>query len=255
MKDIGKVSGMRLTESDRFSFQCSPELACFKRCCQNLNLYLYPYDALRLQHCLGISADAFLEAYVDLVLRPGNYFPDVLLRMSNDDLQTCIFSEAAGCRVYKDRPHTCRTFPVEYGLRYRGNGQPPELWGFFRPPEFCLGPNATIDWTLRTWVTDQEAVVYQEMSQKWSEVKSLFQNNPWGGEGVQGNRAKMAFMASYNMDAFRKFVFESSFLNRFRVDAGILEEIQADDVRLMLFGFDWIKLSVWGIHVPDIRPR
>ena len=93
------------------------------------------------------------------------------------------------------------------------------------------------------------------MSKKWSEVKQLFQKDPWGHEGPQGSRAKMAFMASYNMDAFRLFVFESSMLKRYKVKADLLKKIQKDDVELMLFGFDWIKLFVWGVQTKRIRPR
>ena len=76
-----------------------------------------------------------------------------------------------------------------------------------------------------------------------------------GREGPQGNRAKMAFMASYNMDAFRAFVFESSLLKRYKVKAELLKKIRRSDLDLMLFGFDWIKLFVWGIQTPKIRLR
>ena len=65
----------------------------------------------------------------------------------------------------------------------------------------------------------------------------------------------MAFMASYNMDAFRGFVFESSLLKRYKIKTDLLKKIQRDDVALMLFGFDWIKLFVWGVPSKKIRLR
>jgi Fe-S-cluster containining protein len=254
-EDVEHISGKRLRGANRFAFQCRPEYACFNQCCRNLNLFLYPYDVLQLRNGLGISADVFLEKYVDVVMRKGNFFPDVLLKMSDDENQTCIFSEPSGCRMYTDRPYTCRTFPVEYGLQYPGESRKPELIGFFRPPEFCLGQHADQDWTLQTWSADQGAQKHQQMSRKWSEVKQLFQKDPWGREGPQGSRAKMAFMASYNMDAFRVFVFESSLLKRYKVKTELLKKIQIDDVDLMLFGFDWIKLFVWGVPTKKIRLR
>jgi hypothetical protein len=52
---------------------------------------------------------------------------------------------------------------------------------------------------------------------------------------------QMFFMASYNIDTFRKFVFESSFLKRYPVDAQILEKIRSDDVDLLGFGLKWLK--------------
>ena len=255
IEDIDQVPGKRLRGTDSFSFQCRPELSCFNRCCRNLNLFLYPYDVLLLKNGMGISADTFLEEYVDVVMRKGNYFPDVLLRMSDNENRACIFSQASGCRVYMDRPYTCRTFPVEYGLQYHGQSRKPEVIGFFRPPEFCQGQQEAHDWTLQTWSDDQGATKHQQMSRKWSEVKQLFQKDPWGNEGPQGSRAKMAFMASYNMDAFRSFVFESSLLKRYKVKTDLLKKIQRDEVELMLFGFDWIKLFVWGVQTKRIRPR
>ena len=255
LENMPDVSGRRLGRMDQFLFQCRPELACFNQCCRNLNLFLYPYDVIRLKRILDISSEAFLDRYVDIVMRAGNYFPDVLLKMSETSDRACIFSEKKGCRVYTERPYTCRTFPVEYGLQYKGNGRNPELVGFLRPPDFCLGPQADEQWTLQSWAHDQEADTHQKMAQQWSEVKRLFQKDPWGTEGPQGERAKMAFMASYNMDAFRAFVYGSSLLKRFKVKTALIKRLRTDDVALMRFGFDWIRLTVWGLSSKQIRRR
>jgi hypothetical protein len=50
-------------------------------------------------------------------------------------------------------------------------------------------------------------------------------------------------------------VFGSSFLKRFKVKAQLLARIQKDDVQLMLLGFDWIRLFLWGIRSPQLKPR
>jgi len=255
MEDIGQVEGQLLKQADRFSFCCQPGLSCFNQCCRNLNLFLYPFDVIQLKHELGLSSDLFLDAYVDVVMRADNFFPDVLLKMTNKGMRPCVFSTASGCRVYQKRPYTCRTFPVEYGMQYDASGGKSELVGFFRPPGFCQGPQAQETWTLTSWSADQGADIYQRMAEDWSAVKGLFKNDPWGREGPQGNRAKMAFMASYNMDAFRAFVFGSSLLKRFKVKTALLKKIEKDDVALMRFGFDWIKLTVWGIKTRKIRRR
>ena len=68
-------------------------------------------------------------------------------------------------------------------------------------------------------------------------------------------RAKMAFMATYNIDPFREFVFQSSFLKRYKVKAAVLKKIKTNDEKLLKFGFDWVKLFVWGIKTKKIRPR
>lgn len=252
-KDIDRLPGIPLTPASVFHFRCHRDLACFNRCCRNLNLFLYPYDVLRLSNCLAVDSDQFLDTYTDVVLREGNAFPDVLLRMADNASQTCPFLEEEGCRVYADRPDTCRTFPVEHGLLYRERADRPERVSFFRPPDFCQGRHEDQPWTVSRWVDDQEAAVFNQMTARWAEIKALFRKDPWGPEGIGGAKGKMAFMAAYNIDRFRDFVFQSSFLKRYRVKPARVKRLRASDRELLLFGFAWIRYFVWGIPSPWIR--
>jgi len=245
----------RLQEGERFSFHCHDGLACFTRCCRNLNLFLYPYDVLRLKNRLNISSEQFLDTYVDVVMRESNFFPDALLRMAKNEERTCPFLNESGCMVYPARPDTCRTFPLEQGILFEGpTGKATDVY-FFRPPNFCLGPYESEEWTSESWAEDQEAVFYHEMTAKWSEVKALFQNDPWGREGPYGAKGKMAFMATYNLDRFREFIFQSTFMKRYKVKPEVLKKVKIDDTALMKFGFAWVKFFVWGIKNPHFRPR
>jgi Fe-S-cluster containining protein len=210
---------------------------------------------LRLKNRIGISSDTFLDTYADMVMREGNYFPDLLLRMADDDEKTCPFLTDSGCEVYPDRPDTCRTFPLEQGILFDGpTGKAREVYAF-KPPDFCMGRHESKTWTTETWAEDQEASTYHEMTARWSEVKALFQADPWGIEGPTGTKAKMSLMATYNIDRFRKFVFQSSFLKRYKVKKEILRKLRADETALLKFGFVWIKFFLWGIKSPYIRLR
>jgi len=255
IKNIQKLPGRRIEAGDTFSFRCYPGIECFNRCCRNLNLFLYPYDVLRLKHALGISSDEFLDHYVDVVLRSGNFFPDVLLRMSENREKTCPFLVDAGCAIYADRPDTCRTFPIEQGVLYDAARKKDAALHFFRPPDFCQGQHEDQEWTLTTWSRDQDAVLYHRMTIRWAELKRLFQTDPWEAEGPAGARAKMAFMATYNIDRFREFVMNSSFLKRYKVKSVILKKIKANDEELLKFGFDWIKFYLWGIKSTSFKER
>ncbi|MBW2155302.1 MAG: YkgJ family cysteine cluster protein [Deltaproteobacteria bacterium] len=246
--DLDKIPGRRLETQDSFYFHCYPGIACFNRCCRNLNLFLYPYDVIRLKRRLDMDSDQFLEKYVDIVLRPSSFFPDVLLRMSQKEEKTCPFLNASGCSVYPDRPDTCRTFPVEQGVFYDAERNRTEFIHFFRPPDFCMGQHEKKAWTPQTWAKDQDAVLYNKMTARWAELKRLFQRDPWGSQGTEGPKAKMAFMATYNIDPFSDFLFKSSFLKRYKLKSKILKQIRSDDVELMKFGFEWVKFYVWGIQ-------
>lgn len=247
MDNIDELPGRRLEDDDVFLFRCHPGVRCFNQCCRNLNLFLYPYDVLRLRRSLGISSDEFINEYVDIVLKPDAFFPEVLLRMAEDEEKTCPFVSEAGCAVYSDRPDTCRSFPMEIGQLYDEKTKKHRTMRFFRPPDFCMGPYEKQEWTPLSWEKDQEASEHRAMTTLWSETKGLFQSDPWGAEGPKGPRARMAFMAAYNIDKFREFVFGSSFLKRHKVKAPILKRIKAgNDVELMKIGFAWIKLFIWG---------
>ena len=253
--EIDKLPGIRIKAGDTFRFRCHPGVACFNRCCRNLNLFLYPYDVIRLKQSLEISSDEFLDKYVDIVLRPSNYFPEVLLRMSNDSEKTCPFLNDSGCVVYQDRPDTCRTFPIEQGLFYDADRKKDIPIHFFRPPDFCRGQDENEEWTIAAWTQDQDAELYHKMTIRWAELKRRFQIDPWGFEGPEGPKAKMAFMATYNIDRFREFLFQSSFLKRYKVKATILKKLKTDDVQLLKFGFEWTRVFIWGEKSKLIRPR
>lgn len=245
--NLDALPGRRLEPDDTFSFQCHPNISCFNRCCRNLNLFLYPYDVIRLKNRLNLTSDRFLDEHVDIVSRKSNFFPEVLLRMAEDEERTCPFLSDAGCTVYPDRPDTCRTFPLEQGVFYDAECNTSNVIHFFRPPDFCMGQHEKKLWTPQSWAQDQEAVVYNKMTARWSELKRLFQSDPWGSQGPEGPKAKMAFMATYNMDQFREFLFKSSFLKRYKVKSKVLKQVRSDDVELMAFGFEWVKFYVWGI--------
>ena len=252
---INNLHGKQLEPNDKFNFRCHSALACFNQCCRNLNLFLYPYDVLRLKQSLEMSSDEFLERHVDAVLCPGNFFPEVLLRMSENQEKTCPFLTDSGCSVYADRPDTCRSFPIEQGVQYDAARKKDTPIYFYRPPDFCLGQHEEQRWNIAGWVTDQEAQLYHRMTIHWAQLKRLFQNDPWGAGGPEASRAKMTFMATYNLDRFREFVFNSSFLKRYKVKTAVLKNIQSDEAELLKFGMDWVQLFLWNIKTKKIRPR
>ena len=222
--NLDKLSGKNIKADDIFAFRCHSRLACFNRCCRNLNLFLYPYDVIRLKNRLKLSSDRFLDKYVDIVLRSYSFFPEVLLQMSDDKDKTCPFLTESGCSVYSDRPDACRTFPVEQGVFFDVKENKTSKLHFFRPQDFCLGRHESKTRTIRQWIEDQNAGLYNKMTILWSELKLSFQTDPWGNQGPDGPKGKMAFMATYNIDRFRDFVFKSSFLKRYKVESNLLKK-------------------------------
>jgi hypothetical protein len=51
----------------------------------------------------------------------------------------------------------------------------------------------------------------------------------------------MFFLVSYNIDKFREFVFKSSFLQKYEIEATLLAKIKEDEIALLQFGLKWLK--------------
>ena len=255
IENPGEVPGRLLSAGERFTFACHPGVSCFNTCCRNLNLYLYPYDIIRLKKSLKISTDEIIERHTDLVLRENTIFPSVLLRMADNAEKTCPFLSDSGCRVYPDRPQTCRAFPVEQGLYFRERGRP-EMLHYFRPPDFCMGRHESATWTASSWEADQNAVYYNQMTLEWADIQRFFHMaDPFEGAGPYCEKGKMAFMAAYNMDGFRDFVLNSTFLKRYMIKPKLRLKIKTDDMALLKLGFSWIRLFVLGINTGDIAVK
>ena len=59
----------RLGPDDRFEFGCHPGVSCFNRCCGDVNIFLSPYDVLRMKKRLGMTSSDFLEKHALMPLQ------------------------------------------------------------------------------------------------------------------------------------------------------------------------------------------
>ncbi|NOY70684.1 MAG: YkgJ family cysteine cluster protein [Deltaproteobacteria bacterium] len=244
-----------LKPGERFSFRCHPGISCFNLCCRNLNLYLYPYDIIRLKQNLGITSAEFIDKYTDVVLRSGHAFPDVMLKMAQNNEKTCSFLTGGGCAVYPDRPQTCRTFPLEYGLFFDAEKNRSEQVVFFRPPDFCQGRHESATWTTASWEADQNAAYYNRMTGQWAELLRLFSTGAASGFDPGSEQGRMSFMAAYNMDEFREFILNSSFLKRYLVKSSLRVRLGSDDAALLTLAMAWIRLFIFNISSGEISAR
>ena len=87
---------------------------------------------------------------------------------------------------------------------------------------------------------------YHEINAKWARIDALLRQNPFGEKPLENPALKMAFMASYNMDTFRRFVFDSSFLSRYDVSSRRRDAVRESDTDLLRLGFDWILRFIGG---------
>lgn len=237
-----KINGNRiLLEKDTFRFECHPGVACFTRCCRNADMYLYPYDIIRMKDHLGISSDQFLKQHTISAFRDNKYFPSLMLTMSDDEEKSCPFLSDKGCTIYEDRPFSCRAYPLERAVARLNDGYGRVAQYFVANHSYCLGHKEPREWTVKEWTEDQQLQTYDEMNDLWVDIDTIFRRNPWGDKGINSPALKMAFLACFNVDKLKEFILDSSFLSRFDVPEERKEKTMESDVELMKFGFDWVK--------------
>lgn len=110
--------------------------------------------------------------------------------------------------------------------------------------EGCLGFAEDRKWTIREWIQNQGISEYDEMGHLYKEVTlhDFFQS----GRQLTPEKMEMFFTACYNLDKFRKLLFESSFFDRFRVEDDLKAKMKTDDEELLRFGFRWLHFSLFG---------
>jgi len=242
MLSMKHVEPVRLSLDTKFKFRCHKDIGCFTKCCSNINIMLTPYDIVRLKNRLGISSGEFLANHTYVEIDEKTSHPFVFLKMSEDAERKCPFVTSEGCNIYTDRPANCRYYPVGQAslkkMDDKINEPITEEFYFFIKEPHCLGFNENAEWTIKSWRDDQGVDVYDDMNRGWKEI--LFRRN-LPGHSLDEKKQKAFYMACYDVDRFRRFVFESKFLEMFDIDEKTLEKIKNDETELMKFGFEYTK--------------
>ena len=242
----------RLGADDKFKFACHPGVSCFNNCCADVNIFLTPYDVLRLKNHLGISSQEFLDKYTQLVADRSQQLPAVQLVMTETETKHCHFVDfEKGCSVYENRPWSCRMYPVGQASPKEQEGRDDEKFFFLLQEEICKGFEEGKTWTIAEWMKNQGVSEYDEFGELFKEV--MFHDFFEQGKVLTAQKIDMFFLACYNVDRFKDFIFDTTFLKRFDVDPSRLEKIKTDDEELLKFSFDWIRFSMFGDKTLQVR--
>lgn len=241
------LQGMKFVEpterklDSKFKFRCHKGISCFNKCCRHTDILLTPYDILRIKKRLGISSGEFLKKYTYTHIDEKSSHPYAVLKMMDDSEGKCPFVTPGGCSIYEDRPTNCRYFPVGQGLMIKEleKGSTNEEFYFFIREPNCLGYQEDKEWTIETWRIDQGVDLYDKMNREWKEIQ-LRRDNP-GQPKLDPKKQPLIYMASYDVDEFRKFIFKSRFLDILDIDKEEVEKIKTDEIALMKFGFRYLK--------------
>jgi len=238
-----------------FKFACHKGKECYTHCCSDLNLILTPYDIIRMKNRLGLTCDQFLAIYTKPEMLSRTQLPVVTLKMLDDNNKSCPFLAPQGCTIYEDRPVTCRYYPLGTAAFREQEIEPTgEDFYFMVREAHCLGFKEDKDWTVKAWRKDQGVELYDEINKGWMEFMLRKKSFGFQADLSEESRA-MFFMVSYNVDRLRRFIFESSFLEKYDAEKDLLEKIKSDEIALLQFGFDWLQSALFGANKIKLKDR
>lgn len=221
-----------LTENSPFNFACHDALPCFTQCCKDVNIYLTPYDTLRLRQALRIGSSEFLGKYTRSFLSKVGNIPVVQLLMDPQTL-CCPFVAEEGCRVYENRPWACRMFPLDLSST-------DAQFRLIAGKERCKGLSERSKGTVRDWLQCQGGLEYAEMD---TEFQSVVPKGFKPGAPMNEGLGRVLFIA-YDLDRFAELLKDGRFLTFHEVDNETVSLVGEDMKELLRLAFRYIRAQM-----------
>jgi len=240
-----------LEPEDIFRFECRPGIGCFTRCCRDINIFLSPYDIIRMKNALNVSSTEFLKKYT-LTLIGDTGLPMVVLKMADNEEKACPFLTDQGCTIYEDRPWACRIYPLQPESTKLTEKSQKQYYSVMDVP-FCMGLKSDKSATVNEWIESQGIGIYREMEAFFKQI--MTSQNLFATKITNPKIQDMFYMACYDLDRFKRFVFESSFLKVYQVEAETIEKARSDDVALYRLAMEWLEHGLIERQGLKIRPE
>lgn len=239
----------RLTNDSIFRFNCHKEVPCFNVCCKDLDVFLTPYDVLRMKNRRGMTSAEFISEYTEPVIHGESKLPFLKLKLAESG--ECRFVTQDGCSIYDDRPLACRYYPIGFGI-YKNDAAKGSDFYFLIEEDHCKGFEEEQEWKVSEWRKAQEIDVYDDKNKVWMDIilnKKMYSPDLEPDE----KSLKMFFMGSYEIDSFKSFVFESRFLEVFDIDEEEQELLKNDEEELMKFAHKWLQYALFRMPTMKLK--
>ncbi len=258
-QDGNPVLPVQLKDADMFAFSCHKGISCWNKCCTGADVILTPRDMLRLARHFGIRPIQFLDRYCYQAQWEKAGLPVAKLRMTGDDgAGPCPFVEdEAGCTIYENRPLTCRYYPLGLASIKMKGSEDKENFNFLVKENHCKGHDEDKLQSVAQFRKEQGTDDYQQINQGWIDI--LMKASSWAsmggprGKEISARTQGMFYMVSTDIDAFRRFVFETRFLETYQIEDKAAEVMKTNDAVLLTLGFDWLKNVIFGEPTIAIR--
>jgi len=250
--DGNPILPVQLKESDMFAFSCHKGISCWNQCCNGADIVMTPGDMLRLSRHFGIRPIEFLDRYCYQAQWDKAGLPVAKLRMTGEDGSgPCQFvDDEKGCTVYENRPVTCRYYPLGLAAIKMKGQEGKENFNFLVKESHCKGHDESKLQSVAQYRKEQGTDEYDQINNGWMDI--LMKAASWASTGgpygkeISARTQGMFYMVSTDIDAFRRFVFETRFLEIYEIEKETTEVLKTNDAVLLTLGFDWLKNVIYG---------
>ena len=238
------VEPTRLELEDKIKFRCHKDISCWNQCCSRADVSLAPYDIIRMKKNLNIDSSEFLKNYTVPFEIDAHGIPGIKLRTTDDG--ACLFMTDEGCSVYEDRPTACRYYPSGLlSMRVLGKSEDEQHFLMIKEPH-CKGHDEDREITIADYRKEQVVEEFDELNRDFYRI-ILKKKSTGPTIGAPSDMSlQLFFMASYDVDRFRRFVISDSFKNMYTITDEEFASFENDDIELMKFGFKLMKQVLFG---------
>jgi uncharacterized protein len=231
-----------ITTDQTFCFACHPKVACFNQCCRDLTQNLTPYDILRLKQHLDLTSSEFLNAYTIESTGPRSGLPIIALKPVGVE-RLCPFVTDRGCRVYEDRPASCRLYPLARAVGSRpGSGERIEQFALIREPH-CQGFQSRRGQTVAQWMAGQGLEPYNEMNDLL--LGLIEQKRRRGKAPLSPSERNLFHLALYNLDAFRTGLISGHLAGPSLPETAVRKALVGGEPDLLRFAIQWVDSALF----------
>lgn len=238
------VEPTRLELEDKLKFRCHRGVSCWNECCSRADVTLAPYDVIRLKEATGMDSTDFLKDHTVPFELDMHGVPGLKLRTNDDG--ACLFMKEEGCSVYENRPTACRYYPSGL-LSMKSISESTDERHFLLVKEpHCKGHEEDQIQTIGEYREAQGVEEYDDLNHEWYQI-ILKKKSTGPSIGKPSDMSlQLFFMASYDMDRFRRFVMSEAFIKMYDLNDEEYAALETDDNALMKFGFKLMKQVFFG---------
>jgi len=239
------VRPQQLNVDSTIQFSCHKGVSCFNECCMNIDFTLTPYDILRMSRRLGLTTTQFIALFTQQYELDPHGMPGLKMKPVEEGT-ACQFVTEEGCSVYADRPTACRYYPLGImGMRRKGEGKLEDVYFLVKEPH-CKGHEEDNRISIADYRKEQGADVYDDMNREWLDV-IVKKRSAGPTVGAPSERSfQLFYLASYDLDGFRKFTQTDSFNAMFELSDEERRAVDEDDKALVAFAMRFLKQVLFG---------